>query len=108
MEGVAKRRRESADRTGRKEMEATLLRGAGAADHSAKKQEAASLGDRVAASSGTSVVGVETGDLTDAVVVRCMTGKPGLHVDAADGRAVARARRGVNSDAARRVEHNCG
>ena len=85
-------------------MEATLLQSAGAADHFVKKQETASLGDRVAASTGARVVGGATGDLTDAIVVRCMTGKPALRADAAEGRADARARRGVNSDAARRVE----
>ena len=66
-------------------MEATLLRGAGAADHIVRKQETASLGDRVAASTGTRVVG-KTDDLTDAVVVRCMTNKPALHADAAEER----------------------
>jgi hypothetical protein len=44
-EAVAKRRRESADRTGREAMEATLLQGAGAAGHRVRKQETASLGD---------------------------------------------------------------
>ena len=52
MGAVTKRRREAASSTGREEMEATLLRGAGAADQIVRKQETASLGDRVAASAG--------------------------------------------------------
>ena len=103
-EAVAKRRRESADRTGREAMEATLLQGAGAAGHRVRKQETASLGDRVAASSGTRVVGGETGDLADAVVARGMAVQSGLHADAAEGRADTLARRGVNPDAERRMK----
>ena len=85
-------------------MEATLLLGAGAGDHIVRKQETASLGDQVAASAGTRVVNSQTGDLTGDVAGRCATGKLLLHADAAEGRADARARRGVNLDAARRVK----
>ena len=47
---VAKRRRESADRTGR---EGAFARRAGPADHRVRKQETASLGDLVTSSPGT-------------------------------------------------------